>query len=239
MMKKICAWLVVLSIDFVSCEKEHDFTFTYPTQSKSARLENTSNVRLFTRAGEVRDQSIIKAFVARYSKDWLHYDGIKQVMPAQQGDTLEITADQIAYFKNSNGVNVYSVTKGQDGHLLFTPQQPHKITPTGGTLTTEVESDEYINAAIEKYDLVSSTKKLVPVSGGFGYEYEITVKKIAAANKHQVVFPILAYTVLTGRGFQKKIYSVNVNNRFDQSGVTQIQNTDTLAVQEFSLIYEE
>jgi hypothetical protein len=238
-MKKIYVWLVVLSIGLISCKKEQEFTFIYPSQSRSVHLENTSSIRLFTSAGEVKDQKIIEAFAARYSKDWLYYDGLKQIIPAQQVDTLEITADKTAYFKSAFGADTYSVAQGPDGHLLFTPKHPYKSTPTGGMLTTNADSKEYITAAIEKYDLVSFTKELVPVPGGFGYQYEITVKKIATPGRHQLVFPMLAYTVVTGTGFQKRVYSVKVNNRFNQSGVTQIQNTDTLAVQEFSLIYHE
>jgi hypothetical protein len=237
-MKITYLWLVVLSISFISCKKEQDFSFTYPTQLKSTRLKNTTGIRLFTRAGEVKDQRIIEEFAARYSKDWLYYDGITQMILAPQADTLEITIDQIAYFKSTTGVSDYTFTEEKDGYLLFTPKHPYKTTATGGMLSIEPDSDEYLSKAIEKYDLVSFTKKLVPVSTGFANEYEITVKKIATASRDHLEFPLLGYTVLTGTGFQRKVYSVKVNNRFNEKGVTQIQNTDTLAIQEFTLSFE-
>jgi hypothetical protein len=214
-----------------SCQKEeNEIPLDYPSTFTSRRFESSSKVRLFTASGEITSSEIIHRFSRRLGENYLHTDGIS--IPATSPDTIRLSSANSAWIKQGNAFQEFLLTRNKEA-LQFTPKDTAKILDGGGLGRDLV-------TAIGKYKPIYHKVKPVPLVSGYGDLHEIIIGKYARINNaHQIEFPFLNYVFIRKTQFSGALFKYSFNNQFDESSLQLLKSGDTLAVQEFKLIYEK
>ncbi|MDJ1496193.1 hypothetical protein QNI19_24865 [Cytophagaceae bacterium DM2B3-1] len=218
-------YVLVSILVLSSCKKDEEPVLLYPSIYHTKEIFVTSDVRLFTKQGEVKDQAIITDFTNRFHEPWDFIKPKSGVIASSDRDTVKILAKDNAKIGRYAG-NFH--VEFHDNMIYFVPQD---------TARFEVDYMYELMLAIQKYKPLYENRFPISTSSGYKTIAQSVVGSYAKYTSSQLTFPMLSF-LLTQRGGYS-YYSIRYNNSFDPTGYKALNTGDTLVVQESELRYEK
>ncbi|MCP2045404.1 hypothetical protein [Pontibacter sp. HSC-36F09] len=212
-----------------ACSKDSDGPdMDYPATFKLNRMDQVKPVRMFTRHGEVKDQTLIKGHALTLMMQSLSF----KVAPKPDDTTVtKITFLSGSEAEMDNGrVTRYDVHK-QDGAVVLTSKQ-ELIGGSGYSYNDEFYAN--LLTGLSKLKPLIYDKQPVPPDqhNGYDYTYKTRVQMPVSLKAEELLVHRLAYGY---QGHYRRL-SMVVNNQFDPTGVSLLREGDTLVVQEFAIV---
>lgn len=209
---------LVLAVFLLSCKKEDIKEPQFPSELSLTSIKRKQGIRLFTNRREIVDPQTINNFV----KGSVQF-GVQ--------DSVVTTNEKIT-FKSIDSVFVGSISS------------PYTIENHGDTLQFISTLEGWFSEEVARllYPM-SRYRGMLVYSPFFGY----MAKNIIVGYGNYSHLKLSAYNyrlVRTGSyshmdGLRRSVYSGNTFNEFDTSYINSVQDTDTLAIEEYSCIFEK
>jgi hypothetical protein len=209
---------------FISCNKKDENSYSGIFDSKSIQI---SAVRLFTKNGEIKDINTIQHFINNSDVDYfiLKTDSIIDVANKLM---IEFSSNDKANFTYLDNMEVRNVKVKSD----ITYFESENISRTFNS------NGESFDKKIITYFPLYSKDTIVPGPSGILSRIDFKHCYYANGNSSEIKFPLMSYLYvrhLTGDYFSKEAIS-DLNNAFNENSVTFLNDNDTLAIQQLSLI---
>lgn len=258
--------LLALVVLFFACNREDKRIYSYPVKLSSGTYISTSKVRLFSKNGEVTDQSLIDHFIR------IH--GIEMLF--KNGNSTKLDRPDTVVFLSKDSASIRPRSLDQP-YCLGTPGYGHIILPTcyydqsGNRI--DCDSTAYKKSiAYKKYYIQRSFASIVfiPKDTGLieasydpavafslykykplyighkprgnhysGIYYDLVYGKYATGNEERLEFPLLIYAISTRDGSNSSFSSnLFINNIFSEEIIKTLVTGDTLAIQTYTAIYQ-
>ncbi|GGG03537.1 hypothetical protein [Pontibacter amylolyticus] len=210
-----------------ACDKDADGPgLDYPATFELKRIDQVQPVRMFTRKGEVKDQTFIKGHALTLRMQSLYDLGATEPEDASGAKITFLSGSEAAM--DNGRVTKYEVQKQNDALVLTSKEERN-----GGYSRYD---EFYMNllAGISKHKpLIYDIQPLPPaLNTGYDYTYKTKERLVASLKRPDLLLHRLAYAhqrQSSGRGMV-------VSNQFDPTGISLLREGDTLVVQEFAIV---
>ncbi len=228
----------MLLFGLVACEKDKDeVVLQYPATYHSIQYRTSSQVRLFSREGEIVDWQVIDRFVEKNGGQFLlPYNFMQNISPAE-ADSVHIISASAAKGKrvyNYSWQN-YSIRKsGELVEFISTDTSTLVWTPKEEAMLRKLQQGFY------RHDYAYRKEQPLPTATGYSTMLKVVEKQVAYLKSDQLHFPLLNYLLVnTNPGYGGNRYSrSNIYNELkSQPDYSQLSQNDTLALQAYELIY--
>ncbi|MDJ1469024.1 hypothetical protein [Xanthocytophaga flava] len=222
---RYCHILVIVLLIW-SCKKDNEPIFPYPSIYHATRSEITSDVRLFTKQGEIKDQMVITDFMKRYNTAWTTIIAPKSETVTYQDTVKILTKD-----------NVQGPFYLKDAYLQFNENIIYIISRDTGY--SDLNEFYESNVVFGKYKPIYEKKVYYSPSTGVNPRVFTIPINYAEYTSEQLKFLTLSYMVKRGTGAYYSTYGSRYNNSFDPTSYKALLADDTLVVQESNIVYEK
>lgn len=234
-MKKLYLCLLLLSL--VACEKDVDVMLSYPATYHAVRLESTSGVRLFTKAGEITNSEVIERFTGKYGAGYFYKNKYSYEVVPPNADSLMITTASEALYKRKQTWQDYKFRKSGDLAEFISKDTAIILVDSRATahvLKLHKALFKYTHEYEKTYTMLASSSELSDIQ-------HVVQKKVAQVKQNRLLFPWLSYVLVnTKPEFRSKHAMQGINNELkSQPDYSQLNDNDTIAVQGFELIFEK
>lgn len=215
-----------------ACDKDADGPgLDYPATFELKRIDQVQPVRMFTRKGEVKDQTFIKGHELTLMMQSFSF----KVAPKTDDSTVtKITFLSGSEAERDDGrVSRYDVQK-QHGGLVLTSKQ-ELIGGSGNSHNDEFYAN--LLTGLSKLKPLIYDKQPVPPHqyNGYDYTYKTKLQMPVSLKGEELLVHRLAYGH-QGQFSQYRRLIMIVNNQFDPTGISLLREGDTLVVQEFAIV---
>ena len=222
-MKKI--FLLYLSLGLISCSNDIDYTSTYT----ASKLEK-GNIQLFTQRGEIKSTALINSFISRYNS-WFstNYGSLTEEFLQRPVKVNFLSTDDAQFILFANTIAVHVVTKNNVIYL-----------EAKDTLDTGWRYYEYPSLKPTIYDTMYKYTELYrdifKVQGVYD-TYGIRIKQCYYLTRsgNQLKMPIMNYWYFQSYSTQSW---GGINNAFNSSSIGMLEDKDTLAIQQFQVVFK-
>ena len=224
-MRKLITFFLALTT--LACQKEDSYSYSGIYNSQRTEI---SEIRLFTKAGEIINKDKIERFIKRLHADLfvLNYDSTIDVTGKI---SIEFLPDSKANFTFMNNLEKRNVIETND-NIIFESE----IISTQYNFT----ANPFCNKAYTFFPFYSETIPLTLASGFYSktnYKHCYYTK----GNKEVIEFPLLSY--LYSKYINENNHSTetvkNINNEFNLNSLNDLTESDTLAIQQFRIILKK
>ncbi len=230
-MRKIFFVFGLVSI-LIGCEKD-EINYDFPITLISTEYRITSEMKLFTKTGQIMDNLIIDKYLASDSLGYF-YSRIDTNLQLGAPDTIIYEYQDTVLFSEP-GLWGKRIPKNNGSYIYF------YLTDTliGFKFTMQQNS--------EFKDIISQIGIHKPYYEDFGpstgfspssmYQ-RVFDAKIAIGSPNKLEFPLLTYRLSrTKDNYRAGLGRTNYNNVFDSNVINLLESGDTLAIQEAKIIY--
>ncbi|AMM51880.1 hypothetical protein TH61_12800 [Rufibacter sp. DG15C] len=202
----------------------------YPATFSIAKTHNTTPVRMYTQAGEVKDGTLIKAFVQKWDDGYFLENKVETI---SSGESLVFQNSSLVELQNGSTNEAYEVSQ-KEGELLFTSKKEFSIfvQPSNNHYTQ-------VSKGILKYKPLEYDFKKVPTGTGIQEMYTTKRQLVATLKGQELHVYTLKYTLKSGDQNSYAVNSMTQSNLFDPSGLSNLAAKDTLVVQEFVIVADK
>jgi hypothetical protein len=225
-MKKIY-FLFFLIISF-GCEKEVPEIFSYPSILISREYKIMTEVKLFTKRGQINDKTVIGNYLNKVAPG-IFYQNKDAFVPINKPDTLNYYSTDTVLF-SIPGIWGKRVAKQEGSYLFF-------YMPDTLIGFKSLQQDSEFKSIINGIGIYKPYYNDLHFYGSI-YQ-EVFNAFIARGNPNRLEFPQITYRI-TRRGnnsYYAGYSSKNYNNVFDPNVLKLLQEGDTLAIQEAKIVY--
>jgi len=223
MRKKIVILCFLLSC--LSCEKEHTYSGLYRSS-----IIDISQIRLFSKNGEITDKNKIHDYVSRRKIDFL-IENIDTALNVTDKVQIEFVSDDRVIF-TYNDYSDNRILKNVNDYLYFESE----------AISTRynIGSDLFYDKVITHTPLFADT---IPISSSSGFSTKTDYKHCYYTKKRTtfIEFPILSFhymSVLSDVYFSSESYGW-FNNEFNANSLNYLTANDTLVIQEMNIMLEK
>jgi len=204
--------LFLLAITFLSCKKDKNETTTFPITFYAEKAEVSSDTRLYTKSGEIKDAQKIAQFVAKVS-----YFSAEQNQTGLGAQYLTFNSKDSVKFANNDFK--FSVQQSGDQFLL---------TSNLRSISQKPFLDNF------RYHLLKHEN--VVIEGTAEIRKEVIV---AYGNYRELKVPVFAYQISsspTGNGNNLFRLGGLFTNEFNEGVLQMLGTNDTIAVKSYNVI---
>jgi hypothetical protein len=221
-----------LLLILISCEKEA-INYAFPITLISTEYQVTSELKLFTKSGQITDKLIIDNYLALDSQRYF-YSCLDTVLILDHYDTLIYLYQDTVLFSEP-GLWGKRIPKKEGAYIYF-------------YLTDTLIGYKTIFQNSELKDIFNQIGLHKPFYEDFGpsigyphsrmFQREFNAK-IAKGTPVSLEFPLLSYKLTRTNDYYRAGSSrKNYNNIFDINVLNLLESSDTLAIQEAKIIYK-
>jgi hypothetical protein len=229
-MRKIISVFGLLTIIF-GCEKD-EINYNFPITLISTEYKIISELKLFTKTGQIMDNLIIDKYLASNRLGYF-YSRIDTNLQLGAPDTIIYEYQDTVLFSEP-GLWGKRIPKNNGNYIYF------YLTDTligNKTMQQESELKDIINQiGIQKpyFEDYGPSTGLPP----FTRFQRVFDAKIAKGSPNKLEFPLLTYLLSRTKDNYRTGFGIkNYNNVFDSNVINLLESGDTLAIQEAKIIY--
>jgi hypothetical protein len=212
MIKKLVSILMISMISFVACKKED--VIDPVKHFGNGFLTHFQKIRMFTRNGEVMNDSVVQQFANDYKLYFF-----------KSSDSL--TYDCYQKYDMVNDDSLDNVSSRCGSHLKRTSIDIYDKFSEGLNLSVRNDTNDFAYHIV-KYKGLKTTTSSTGVQSSI-FEYSAIAKK-----KEDTLFiPIMKYITLTRYPWGLIFSSSYMNNVFSIDGINKLRSDDTLVLQSF------
>jgi hypothetical protein len=227
---KIVLGVLVVLFSIVGCEKEDSQELSYPYSLVLKDYKLTSEVKLFSKFGEIKNKFVIQHYFAQDKyRNHYFYSNVDTIFKLEYADTLTYKSPDTLLFPEP-GLWGKRIFKKVDDYMFF------YLTDTlNGAMGSGVRNIDFENVIqnICLYKFYLKNTAFPSYNGGISAS-RVYDARIAKGTPYRLEFPSLSYTVThrpLGRSYASSAGYSNINNIFDSNVLKLLKDGDTLAVQ--------
>jgi hypothetical protein len=230
-MKKLYSLLLSLATLTACTDDETDaLGLQYPATFTASKTYNTTPVRMYTQAGEVKDVHRIQSFVQKWGNGYFLENRVENLTT---DESLVFQSSSLVELQNASSKEAYEITQ-KDGELLFTSKKEFN-------LFVQSSNTHYaqVSKGILKYKPLEYDFKKLSTETGFQETYTTKLQLVATLKGQELHGHTLKFTLKSGDQNSYAVNSMTQSNLFNPSGLSTLAARDTLLVQEFVVVADK
>lgn len=228
-------WVLVFITTTISCSDD-DIAFTLKEKYQSSRTE-FSNVRIFTKTGEIVNKLSIDQVVQRYKE--LNTEDFEFLA----GD-VETKVDEIMTLSFQNGIASLASSVNSNEFSYHVTNDFVRFVSLD-TISYITADKDFISEHLILHRPLYKTTEIIPVSTGFSVKITTLPELYGNIQSEQLKFPLIRFFLLSNSGFSGSFNgdtsistTTSINNELNESVFNGLSERDTLIVQQNWLIFE-
>ncbi|MBE9582822.1 hypothetical protein IM792_00025 [Mucilaginibacter sp. JRF] len=208
-MKLRIFYILAFFVALSACKK--DDIESFPHVLKGVKISQKGDIRLYTTGGaEIKNKSVIQQFTNQWSDPVADYNPGVDIITFSSKDTITFGTSNLKY----------SVQRKGD-RFLFYSEYPVFLG---------------IERAMDPY--LAYTSEIIPIDATSGYDPRRKDVRVAYGNNNNFRLSFLLYKIKRSDGYNFSITQGGLYNEINKSSLRDLQQGDTLAVQEFTINYK-
>lgn len=233
-MKKLFK-LLYITLLLISCKHEEvvDITGTYTSQNVEI-----GTIKLYSKSGEIKDPNTINKFINVHDSS-LHYfaqnsdwnndfknNGKIIILPTNEVKLLNFGDSAIYNLKNYNQIQ-YLESKDTTKYSL----------KKYFSFNEDLHSKPFYERML-MYNPIYSDTVVLPSTSAIYLAIRLKECKYIILSKNNIKYPLLTYHYFQSRHYSSRAEK-NINNVFNEATIKELNETDTIAIQQINLIFSK